>query len=863
VSIQISLDGTLLVDTPRGWDDATIRSKKDKVINGLFTEYTTDLEFWGDGFTFINDVLDADGYCNIIDILIESDDCEDGIFVTEFEGVIPLTQITELNVDEAIFKAKIVDLGYNARISNNKKISAIVDTGKSKNGIDITPVAFTDIDFYDPTSNFNVYSFVDRNCYRVFDCFKFIIAHITDGIVGFESDLFDVGGECENLVILTGFELRQGSGNGEAPDISFEDLFVEISKKKNLGFAIVPSGSAGFNVKVEKDDFFKSEVASKTYRNVRGIKMNFNLDKMYSNVALGSQIFELATSLSFPPVRLRGFREENYTVQGECNIENELNLVSEWIVDSNTIEDVLTNGEDKHDDEIFLVETDGTRALKFDLFNIVRASGTNTSVVVNTLTDAGAGFVVAGVLVGDKVANQTTGAVAQVTIVAATVLTLDTDIFTATPEDYNITAPPFIYNLGLSNFASIINWLGNIPNSIVKFFGTGDDNFLASITTNTQFLAFPATVNPIIYDDDSTAPNFDTNGNYDPVTGRYEIPADGLYSFKATFLMDFLGELGSDVITNGDFSVLTDWFGVTNAPPPFALSSIDWVISTGVGEAQLNTNRSVPTQVMWQNQILNANSKYVLTFEITDYDFGILEVITGTTGVQLRNGGGTVHGLFDSNTPNIVGIHQVNINIVGGQTAIGFRGTKDASGQVSFKISNVTLQAIPKFTVTTSITRSNSNLQQLSSFNLITPINLEFTLIQEPIVIELFTSAFSSFQDDIIRATITIVDEVGAGTEVNLLTNSSFESTLVEDGGGELVGVDTEDFVAFKYEFEKELTISEFRDIVNNPEEAIVFNRGEDPDEDIIGWREDITFDKYQGIGKFILVSKQKILPCN
>ena len=844
MSIEISLNGVLLADTPRGWDNAVIRSKKDKRINGLFTEYTTDLEFWGDGFTIINDIIDV-GYCDIIDILIQSDDCEAGIFITEFEGVVPITQI-KLDVDEAIYKGKLLDQGYQARISNNKKIKAIVDTGKSKNGFDITPVTFVDIDFYDPTDDFNTYSFPNRNCYRVFDCFKFIIAHITDGTVGFESEFFGIGGECENLFILTGFELRQGSGNGEAPDVSFETMFVEISKKKNLGFAIVPSGSGGFNVKVEKDIFFRNETASKTFRNVRGIEMKFNLDKMYSNVRLGSQQYDLATSLSYPPVRLRGFREENFTIQGECNIENELSLVSEWIVDSNTIEDVLTNGESEHDDIIFLVETDGVRALKFDAFNIVRTSGINTSVVVNTLTDAGAAFGVSGVLAGDKVTNQTTGAVAEVTVVAPTVLTLDTDIFTATPEDYIVIAPPFTYNDGLTNFASIINWLGNIPNSIVKFFGTGDDNFLASITTDTPYTVFPASTDPIIYDDDFTLPNFDTNGNYDPVTGRYEIPADGLYSLKATHLMNFLGELGPDIILNGDFSATTDW--VIN-------SNIDWIINTALGQAIINSGRSTPTQVMFQSlfPILPANSKHILTFDIPTYFFGTLQVATSVNGSNR-----TIHGEFTS-----TGSKQVNMNIVGLHNRLEFIGVKDdISGAVNIHIDNVVLKAVPKFTVTTTITRFNANIQALDTFNLITGVSLDFDLVTQNITIEHFTSAFSAFEDDIMRASISIVDDVGAGTDVNLLLDSSFETTLVEDGGGELVGVDVDDFDAYIYDFEKPLTISEFRNIVDNPEEAIVFNRGENPDEDIIGWREDISFDKYKGTGKFTLVSKQKIKTC-
>ena len=76
--VRISLDGTILVDTPRGWDEAKITSKRGSEFKGLFLTYSTDLEFWGDGYTYIDGVMN-DNYCNIINVLIESDDCEAGV----------------------------------------------------------------------------------------------------------------------------------------------------------------------------------------------------------------------------------------------------------------------------------------------------------------------------------------------------------------------------------------------------------------------------------------------------------------------------------------------------------------------------------------------------------------------------------------------------------------------------------------------------------------------------------------------------------------------------------------------------------------------------------------------------------------
>lgn len=69
---------------------------------------------------------------------------------------------------------------------------------------------------------------------------------------------------------------------------------------------------------------------------------------------------------------------------------------------------------------------------------VLKSSGSNTSVTVNKLVDSGADFVGDGVEIGDFVTNNTTNQQVSVTAVAATELTLDGDIFTASPESYSV-----------------------------------------------------------------------------------------------------------------------------------------------------------------------------------------------------------------------------------------------------------------------------------------------------------------------------------------------------------------------------------------------------------------------------------------
>ena len=70
------------------------------------------------------------------------------------------------------------------------------------------------------------------------------------------------------------------------------------------------------------------------------------------------------------------------------------------------------------------------------------ASGTATSYTANKLTDSGATFITDLVAGGDTVKDVTNGDTALVTAIdSETVLSLDTDIFSASNEDYEVSVP--------------------------------------------------------------------------------------------------------------------------------------------------------------------------------------------------------------------------------------------------------------------------------------------------------------------------------------------------------------------------------------------------------------------------------------
>lgn len=89
--------------------------------------------------------------------------------------------------------------------------------------------------------------------------------------------------------------------------------------------------------------------------------------------------------------------------------------------------------------EIILETSVETQNVQIDGDFNFNVTGINDSVSVDKLQDSGADFITDGVVIGMTVRNKTDDTTAKVTVVAATKLTLDADIFDAFPKDYSIS----------------------------------------------------------------------------------------------------------------------------------------------------------------------------------------------------------------------------------------------------------------------------------------------------------------------------------------------------------------------------------------------------------------------------------------
>ena len=135
---------------------------------------------------------------------------------------------------------------------------------------------------------------------------------------------------------------------------------------------------------------------------------------------------------------------ENSRISGTDNADLYRNMTeaTEEFLMTNFLANILTNAPFYNIYSVPTLPTTGDESMltvKVIAYTTLLKAGTNSSVTASTLTDSSTSFITLGVSVGDVVVNKTTHkSTTVVTVTSATVLTLNDDIFLATPNTYSI-----------------------------------------------------------------------------------------------------------------------------------------------------------------------------------------------------------------------------------------------------------------------------------------------------------------------------------------------------------------------------------------------------------------------------------------
>ena len=120
-------------------------------------------------------------------------------------------------------------------------------------------------------------------------------------------------------------------------------------------------------MRIEDLAFFYQATNSLTIRNIKDLEVTINRDKLFSRIDIGN---ETSTTGSFPSANnnfWQVFKKEDYYIAGRSNSDTILDLTTDFITDSNVIEDVFVNANTSYDDDVFIVVGDGVHVMRDSL----------------------------------------------------------------------------------------------------------------------------------------------------------------------------------------------------------------------------------------------------------------------------------------------------------------------------------------------------------------------------------------------------------------------------------------------------------------------------------------------------------------
>jgi len=539
------------VSDPLNWEEFEENIVRDDIIKGLLPRYDIKPIFNAGGYAYLSSLLKTSGFCNLVALRVDFK-CGD-VYETVLNGYIPISDC-KFNRNKCTVECQVVDDNYGARIHNNKSILTDLIAGKSKNGVDITPATEYDVYFFIPATG--VYIPTTRKGILVYDALRYLIDFMTDGNVGFESEYLDYTlntslRNAKNMMLFLGEELRVPSQD-KSVTISFTDLFKEIDKRYSIGFTIIKGSDGRPTVKIEEANYFYNATSSLTINDITDLQESFDNELLYSSVVFGGTTADYNAAIhSFGQVKFLGFKEEEYFLTGECNIDKKLELNTNYIVDSNIIEELIYTN---------------TSNVDYD---------TNTFIV--------------------EVATP-----------------LASSISCVWGTDFITQSLPLYYNPNLTNNKVAERY--NLQGSVAQYLGGNDVGFRASNTyayyfanhTNGTSLT-PVTqqisVVEVPFNNATTPPNYNTAGQYSTVTNRYTSTQDGQYMMGATYIVSSDTPSGDPLLLNRVWQIYIR-FRRYNSVNTLLQEDVYQVINTTGGGIETRTGSA-------SNLMFLANGDYV------------------------------------------------------------------------------------------------------------------------------------------------------------------------------------------------------------------------------------------------------------
>lgn len=359
---KILLDGLQIYDAPIGLDDMEFSILRDDGFsNGdqiIRYRATSTLTFIGDAYKYLCQKK-KESICNIVSCKILTQ-CDTG-YELLFSGNIPISWV-EFNHTTCTAQSQIRDNSFSAFVKDFIKTEVNLWSTKTKNCLPITGID-KNIDFSKIHNSAG--SAKEVLCFDVIAVLNYIIKYITDNKMSVVSNYYSTPTSVfgSNLyAITTGFNLRNVSSQGDIeaiyPTLSFEKVFKELRKKHRVFMDVVgdtiyiePESSMYENTQIFEIDGLPND-----------IRESVDKTRLFNGFKIGSSNTKLQNNSNayYQSTKLNMWGEYNLSSCGDCTTTTDsenanIDIVSEFIIDSNMIHEQLNTSDTGNDKSVYLV----------------------------------------------------------------------------------------------------------------------------------------------------------------------------------------------------------------------------------------------------------------------------------------------------------------------------------------------------------------------------------------------------------------------------------------------------------------------------------------------------------------------------
>ena len=315
--------------------------------------------------------------CGYVSIRIEANIYNEQF---EFDGQIRLTNIVFYKNKKIIEINAIKDNSFSSYIqdikSNEVPLYSIKTLECSK--LDLNSIRIIVPNQNPSAVNYTLTSFL---AFDIIDVLKYLIGYFSDNKVGFKSNYFTLN----KLAITTGYNMHNSIGSAIKiyPKLSISKIVQELFKKHNIFTSIEYDINNNPYFSIEKNsDYYNGSVIESLfdYDISLDFKSQVDFNKIFTTIDIGSSNTNLNDNVNKIMENVRGdtFNKESYNNCSGCRSEKDvkLDLVSEFVIDSNVIHEILQQPEIANfteedyslDDNIFLISYENVSGINRFLF---------------------------------------------------------------------------------------------------------------------------------------------------------------------------------------------------------------------------------------------------------------------------------------------------------------------------------------------------------------------------------------------------------------------------------------------------------------------------------------------------------------